>query len=637
VTPHLIAATITGLIASAIALVLRRSSAGLRHAVLLAGLLGFAAPTPWLNRAGYRLACLVLPPSAPSLLGLESFLARVPLPATAVALPSVSRASGNVLWLLWAAVFGLSLAAYLRRLLRTVPAVRQANSAEVKALAGAAASLGLARSVTLCIASADRVPGARGWRRPCVILPDLLSDHLSEGEFQAIVAHELAHISRRDNLSAAIARVIVSAFWFHPLVWWMERRMLAEREAACDERVLAHGADPADYVSAILKVCHMSFAGTAGLPVSHGYAGATGSDLKHRMEQIMSTRALRPPSLWLRTVPVALVFLASILPVGEGFLRGQTPALQTPDPTITHTHSGNDAAVQQAYECWKQGRFQEAEILYRQIYVADPEDPRGAVGLAETYVSESRPADAIELMRTEAAKHPDRTDLRVALGNLYARTEQYDLAISELQGALDAAKNLSPEEKTQLLFRLGETNRRKGDLNEAVRLFGAASAANPKDSAAVVQALLPIALILDGTGRSDQAAPVYEQILKLQPNQPVALNNLAYIVAQVGSDPDRALSLARQAAQALKDSPDIQDTLGWAYLKKNQSDDAIAAFRAALQSEPDNSTYHYHLGMALVQVGQREAAIHEWQTALAGHPSPQDAERIRDLLQKIAP
>jgi beta-lactamase regulating signal transducer with metallopeptidase domain/Flp pilus assembly protein TadD len=631
-TAHLIAATVTGLIAIVVALLLRRSSAGLRHAVLLAGLLGFAVPTPWLNHAGDKLAtCVAAPPPAPSFLRFEAFFARVPVAARPVhgqeAAPAPlpeSQTVSNALWLLWAAIFGLSLASYLRRLLRSVPAVRDANPAEVKALDGATTPLSLARNITLCITSADRVPGARGWRRPCVILPDLLSDELSEGELQAVIAHELAHIARGDNLSAAIARVIVAAFWFHPLVWWIERRLLAEREAACDERVLARGTDPADYVSAILKVCRMSFAGAAG------YAGATGSDLKQRMEQIMSIHGVRRPSLALRALPGAVLILASILPVGEGFLHGQTPAQAI-------THSANDAAVQKAYDCWKQGRFQEAEDVYRQIYVADPEDSRGAVGLSETYVSENRPDDAIELMRTETAKHPDRTDLRSALGNLYARTEQYDLAISELQVALDTVKNLSPKEKARLLLQLAETNRRKGDLNEALRLFRASAAANPNDTTAVSQALLPIALILDGTGRSEQAGPVYEQILKLQPNQPVALNNLAYIVSQGGVDLDRALALAQQAAQASKDSPEIEDTLGWAYLKKNQSDDAIAAFRAALKSQPGNPTFHYHLGLALVQIGDREAAISEFQSALANHPPSQDAEKIRDLLQKIAP
>ena len=618
---HLITATITASIAIAAALPLRRQSAALRHAILLAALLGFVTPTPWLNRAGDKLAACLASPPANSFFRFETLVAGAPLPAMLTPSPE-SHGLRNAWLLLWALVCALSLATWLRRSLRTVSSVREANLAEAEAFERAKDSLGLTRSVDLRITSADRVPGALGWLRPCVILPDLLADQLSEAELHAILAHELAHIVRRDNLSAAAARVIVSAFWFHPLLWWIERRMLAEREAACDELVLAHGAGPADYVSAILKVCRMSFAGASG------YAGATGSNLQNRMEQIMSTHIVRSSSLMLRAIPAAVLVLAALLPVAGGFLRGQDQA-----PAPSTTHSANDAAVQRAYDCWKQGKFQEAEELYRQIYILDPEDSRGLAGIVESLMAEKRPADAVQLMQLESAKRPDRTDLRLMLSNLYVRTEQYDLAIAELQGILDTGKNLSPETKAGLLFRMGEANRRKGDLNEAIRLFRAAADANPKG----VQSLLSLALILEGTGRPDQALLLYEQILKLDPNNPVALNNLAYIKAEQGVDPDRALDLAQKAAKQTKDSAEIQDTLGFAYLKKNQPDQAAAAFRAALQSQPNNATFHYHLGLALLPIGEKDAAIRELKTALADRPPASVETEIRDLLRKIAP
>jgi Flp pilus assembly protein TadD len=461
-----------------------------------------------------------------------------------------------------------------------------------------------------------------------VVLPDLLSDSLSESELYAVVAHELAHVARRDNLSAAAARVVVSVFWFHPLLWWIERRMLAEREAACDELVLAHGADPADYISAILKVCRMSFAGASG------YAGATGANLNHRMEQIMFAHAVRPSSRLLRAIPGAVLVLASILPVSEGFLRGQAPA-----PAQTTVHSANDVAVQKAYSCWQQGRFQEAEDLFRQIYILDPEDPRGSGGLVESYVSEGRLDDAVQFMQQETAKHPDRTHLRQQLGNLYIRMEQFDQAIAEFQSALDTGKNLSSGTTAELFFRLAEANRLKGSLNESVRLLKASVAANPKDA----KALMLVAMILQGTGRDDEAEPVYEQILKLQPDQPMALNNLAYILAQRGVDLGRALAMAQKAAQQVKDPStgippsEFNDTVGWVRLKNNQPDEAAAAFRTALQTQPENPTFHYHLGLALLDLGDRTAAIQEFQNALAHHPPEDVAAPIRELLPKIAP
>ena len=328
---------------------------------------------------------------------------------------------------------------------------------------------------------------------------------------------------------------------------------------------------------------------------------------------VMSAPTVRPSSRWLRALLGAVVAVTAFLLAGQGFLHGQNQA-----PAQSAAHRANDAAVQRARSYFDQGGFQEAADLFREVYLLDPEDPRGIAGLVTSYLAEGRPADLVEFMQEESAKHPERVDLRMALADLYARTEQYDRAMAEFQELLALDRNATHQ--ADLLFRLGEANRLKGDLNEALRLFQSAADANSKDTKALTRALLQIALLLDGTGRHDEAGPVYEQILKIEPDQPVALNNLAYIVAEKGTDPDRALDLAQRAAHQIKDSAEVQDTLGMAYLKKNQPDGAVAAFRAALQSQPQNPTFHYHLGLALLPIGERDAAIQEFQTALDNHP-----------------
>ena len=171
------------------------------------------------------------------------------------------------------------------------------------------------------------------------------------------------------------------------------------------------------------------------------------------------------------------------------------------------------------------------------------------------------------------------------------------------------------------------------DLSEAMIYFKAAGDGDP----GAADALLAQALVLDRAGHPDEAAPLYELILRSQPNNAMAMNNLAFILTENGTDPDRALDLAKRAAQAQKDSPEMQDTLGWAYLKKNQPEQAITAFRTALQAQPDNGIFHYHLGMALLEIGERNAAIQELRAALADHPNPQDEPEIRKLLDKMTP
>ena len=78
-------------------------------------------------------------------------------------------------------------------------------------------------------------PGVVGLWRPTLLLPAGLDHDLTPSQFQAVVAHEVCHTNRRDNVTAAIHMLVEALFWFHPLVWWIGSRLVNERERACDE------------------------------------------------------------------------------------------------------------------------------------------------------------------------------------------------------------------------------------------------------------------------------------------------------------------------------------------------------------------------------------------------------------------
>src|SRR5437879_13688046 len=101
--------------------------------------------------------------------------------------------------------------------------------------------------------------------------------------------------------------------------------------------------------------------------------------------------------------------------------------------------------------------------------------------------------------------------------------------------------------------------------------------------------MMQLGLLMDGTGRREQAKPIYEQILKIEPDHPVALNNLAFIKAEEGQDLDEALTMAQRARQGMPSSPDIMDTLGWIYLTKNLSDDEVRHDTELLVAEPNRA------------------------------------------------
>jgi bla regulator protein BlaR1 len=98
------------------------------------------------------------------------------------------------------------------------------------------------------------VPGFRElgvWRvwRPVVILPEGLAEHLSDEELESVMMHELVHVMRHDNLMSAWQMLLSCLFWFHPLIWLIDQRSLAEREVICDEAVIRYGGILAKFVS----------------------------------------------------------------------------------------------------------------------------------------------------------------------------------------------------------------------------------------------------------------------------------------------------------------------------------------------------------------------------------------------------
>jgi uncharacterized protein (TIGR03435 family) len=125
-------------------------------------------------------------------------------------------------------------------------------------------------------------PGVIGIARPVLMLPQGLQEQLRPEQLRAILAHELCHVRRRDNLTAFIHMGVEAIFWFHPLVWWLGRRLIAEREQACDEAVLRSGREAVAYAEGILNVCRFYRENELACT-----SGVTGSDLKKRIEVIM--------------------------------------------------------------------------------------------------------------------------------------------------------------------------------------------------------------------------------------------------------------------------------------------------------------------------------------------------------------
>jgi tetratricopeptide (TPR) repeat protein len=148
-------------------------------------------------------------------------------------------------------------------------------------------------------------------------------------------------------------------------------------------------------------------------------------------------------------------------------------------------------------------------------------------------------------------------------------------------------------------------------------------------------ALTMSGMILQAQGRNDLAAQRYEEALASDARAAIAANNLAWMHAESGKDLDKALTLAQTAASVLPESPEIMDTVGWVYYKKQLPDLAIPLFERSVEKAPDNPSFRYHLALAYVQSGDTIGARAALQRALSSKPDAATTAEIRRLLAEI--
>lgn len=199
-------------------------------------------------------------------------------------------------------------------------------------------------------------PGVFGIVHPVLLVPESLLDRLSNAQLQAIFAHELCHIRRRDNLTAAVHMAVQAVFWFHPGVWFIQRRLLEERERACDEAVLDSGNDAEVYAESLVNVSRFYLESPLAT-----MAGITGGDLKQRVIRIMTEARYTRLSLGAKLTLAAAGLFAVSLPFTAGLIHGDRVHAQTEKPlpsfevaSIRPDKSGsNDMSINATKAVWQ--------------------------------------------------------------------------------------------------------------------------------------------------------------------------------------------------------------------------------------------------------------------------------------------
>ena len=327
------------LFASAIALLtlaLRNNRAQVRYWLWLTASVKFLIPFSLLVGLGSHLAS-PRAAAAPKT-GLYFAMEQIGQPFTRQAVPPIPNVTPSTafqslthllpaLLVVWLCGFVVVLLVWCVRWRRISAAVREAEplrqGREVEVLRRLESAPGMPKHIEIRSSRGSLEPGIFGITRPVLLWPHGITGRLEDQHLKSILAHELLHIRRRDNLAAAIHMLVEAVFWFHPLVWWMGKRLVEERERACDEQVLESGGDRQVYAESILKICEFC----VGSPLTC-VSGVTGAELKTRITRIMSGQAARKLDFRRRLLLGAAFILAVAAPIAAGMFHG-TPRRPT--------------------------------------------------------------------------------------------------------------------------------------------------------------------------------------------------------------------------------------------------------------------------------------------------------------------
>jgi tetratricopeptide (TPR) repeat protein len=246
-----------------------------------------------------------------------------------------------------------------------------------------------------------------------------------------------------------------------------------------------------------------------------------------------------------------------------------------------------------------------------------------------TYAARKQPDQALAAVNAQIVKMPNNSGFYDLLG-----TELFD-AKKDLPGAEAALRKSVDLDKNNndALEKLGKVQAAKGSVDQALALYQQGIKANPGN----VRFFILSGEMYESKHDWDHAKAMYQQALAVQPDQPLASNNLAYLLLQQGGNVDVALAMAQTARRGMPDLASAADTLGWAYYQKGIYQSAIPQFQEALRlaekhGEPDDSTVHYHLGLAYQKANHSTQARQQLEKAVKLRPNNADAKKaLSDL------
>jgi tetratricopeptide (TPR) repeat protein len=195
----------------------------------------------------------------------------------------------------------------------------------------------------------------------------------------------------------------------------------------------------------------------------------------------------------------------------------------------------------------------------------------------------------------------------VYLSSVFLEKNDFQQVVTVLESAL---RVLPDDARVNTI--LGVAYNRLGRTPEAVRALEHARSINPKDLNAIVE----LALVYDGLKKYEESDSLYEQALRIDPNNHLVQNNYGYSLADRNAQISRAYEMAKKATEAQPDNQSYLDTMGWVYYRMENYAEAEKYIKKAIERGNANSVLFEHLGDIYAKMNDRERALEQWKIAL---------------------
>jgi Tfp pilus assembly protein PilF len=273
-----------------------------------------------------------------------------------------------------------------------------------------------------------------------------------------------------------------------------------------------------------------------------------------------------------------------------------------------------------------QKHFPEGAALLEQALQNDPNSIGALRGLVSYDLFRKQPAQALARLNAQIEKSPKNSGFYDLLAQFQIQNKNFDQAAATAQKAMQV--NPDDSEAVTIYAQLQVKN---GQAANAIGAWEQWSKTHPGNAAG----LAVLGILEESRGDKRKAEDYYKRALQIKSEQPVAANNLAYMMLQNGENVDVALTLAQTARRLMPNSPNTADTLAWAYYRKGTYVFARDLLEDAVKTDPNSAGKQYHLGMVYTKLRDKNNAEVHLKKAISLAPDSPEAKDARVALQGL--